>query len=212
MPTLRLELDLWKKGFLVVGIDEVGRGCFAGPLVVGAAVIKPDLNKTSLKRLLELGVNDSKKLSIPHRELINKSVREFIFDSELQYITVEVINEIGIGKSTTVGFNEVAKKITTKHKNQKIFFLTDAFKLSSTPAENQLNIIRGDETSISIAAASIIAKVHRDDFMAKLSNKYPLYSLAQNKGYGTLIHRNAIKQYGACEIHRKDFIAGTLEF
>lgn len=210
LPTLKLEFDLWKKGFLVVGIDEVGRGSFAGPLVVGATILKPDLNKIAVEKLLQLGINDSKKLSATRREAIKKSVQEFIFDSDLQYITVEVINEIGVGKATTLGFEKAAKSLSARHQNKKIFFLTDALKLPSIPNEHQLNIIRGDSTSISIATASIIAKVHRDAHMDELSNEYPLYSLSQNKGYGTLIHRNAIRQHGAAKIHRKEFIKNYL--
>jgi len=206
LPTLKLELDLWEKGFLVVGIDEVGRGSFAGPLVVGATIIKPDLHKTVLKKLLNLGINDSKKLSKAKRETLQKSVQEFMLDIQIQYVTVDVINEIGIGKSTTMGFEKVAEILSAKYKNQKIFFLTDAFAIPSIPKESQLNIIRGDSTSLSIAASSIIAKVHRDNFMTELSNEYPLYSLSQNKGYGTLAHRNALKQYGETTIHRKEFI------
>ena len=206
LPTLKLELPLWEKGFLVVGIDEVGRGSFAGPLVVGATIIKPDLNKTSLEKLLALGINDSKKLSKTKRETLQKSVQEFIFDLQIEYISVDIINKIGIGKSTTEGFEKIAKTINAKHTNQKIFFLTDAFAIPSIPKENQLNIIRGDSTSLSIATASILAKVDRDSHMTELSDQYPLYSLSQNKGYGTLTHRNAIKKYGGTIIHRTTFI------
>ena len=211
LPTLKLELDLWKKGFLVVGIDEVGRGSFAGPLVVGATIIKPDLNKTSLEKLLSLGINDSKKLSEAKRKLIQKSVQEFIFDTQIQYITVDLINEIGIGESTTEGFERIAKILSAKHTNQKVFFLTDAFSIPSVPKENQLNIIRGDSTSLSITTASILAKVDRDSHMTELSDQYPLYSLSQNKGYGTLAHRTALKQYGGTTIHRKEFIKNYIQ-
>lgn len=189
-----------------MGIDEVGRGSFAGPLVVGATILKPNLNKNSLDKLLALGINDSKKLSKAKREMLQKSAQEFIFDSQIEYISVDIINQIGIGKSTTEGFERVTKILNSKHKNQKIFFLTDAFAIPSVPKENQLNIIRGDSTSLSIAASSIIAKVHRDNFMTELSNEYPLYSFFQNKGYGTLTHRNALKKYGACNLHRTAFI------
>lgn len=184
----------------------MGRGSFAGPLVIGATILKPNLDKTALNKLLSLGINDSKKLSKTKRETLQKSVQEFIFDLQIEYITVNVINEIGIGKSTTLGFEKAAKILSAKHKNQNIFFLTDAFAIPSVPRENQLNIIRGDSTSISIATSSIIAKVNRDNFMNELSNEYPLYSLSQNKGYGTLAHRNALKKYGKTAIHRKEFI------
>jgi len=206
LPTLKLETDFWNKGFLVVGIDEVGRGSFAGPLVVGATIIKPDLDKNSLEKLLKLGINDSKKLSKKKRETLQESVQEFIFDSQIEYITVDVINKFGVGNATAIGFGQVAQKLISKHKNKKIFFLTDALKIKSLPNKYQLNIIRGDSTSISIATASILAKVHRDAHMDKLSKKYPLYSLSQNKGYGTLAHRSAIKMYGGSPLHRKEFI------
>jgi ribonuclease HII len=211
LPTLKLELDLWKKGFLVVGIDEVGRGSFAGPLVVGATIIKPSLNKTAIEKLLGLGINDSKKLSKTKRETLQKSVQEFIFDIQIEYISVDIINEIGIGKSTTKGFEGAAKKLSAKYKNQKIFFLTDAFSIPTIPKESQLNIIRGDSTSLSIATASILAKVNRDNHMDELSKSFPHYSLSQNKGYGTLTHRNALRLYGPSPIHRKDFISKALK-
>lgn len=205
LPTLKIEKDLWSKGFIVVGIDEVGRGCFAGPLVVGGVILKPDLNIIRLEKLQNLGINDSKKLASNKRELLNKSSQEFIFYSDLQYISVEIINEIGIGKATTLGFEKIAKKVFEKVGSNKVFFITDAFSIPSVSKSKQLNIIGGDSTSISIAAASIISKVHRDNYMVELAKQYPQYGFEKNKGYGTLFHRQKIKLYGLSPIHRPDF-------
>jgi len=205
LPTLKIEKDLWNKGFIVVGIDEVGRGCFAGPLVVGGVILHPDLNKLQLEKLQNLGINDSKKLSSNKRELLNKSIQEFTFYLDLQYISVGIINEIGIGKATTLGFEKIAKKVFEKIGNKNIFFITDAFSIPSVEKSKQLNIIRGDSASISIAAASIIAKVHRDNYMVKLSEEYPEYGFEKHKGYGTLLHRNAIIKHGLSSLHRPEF-------
>lgn len=205
LPTLNIEKDLWNKGFIVVGIDEVGRGSFAGPLVVGGVILKPNLNILQLEKLQNLGINDSKKLTPNKRKLLNKSAQEFLFYSDLQYISVEKINEIGIGKATTLGFEEVARKVFGKVGNNKVFFLTDAFSIPSVSKSMQLNIIGGDSTSISIAAASIVAKVDRDNHMVKLSEQYPEYGFEKHKGYGTLEHRNKLKLHGPSPIHRPDF-------
>lgn len=229
-PHLDYELDLWKKGFLVAGIDEVGRGAFAGPLVVGAVILKPiqQFNNSAIKQLYSIGINDSKLLTSDRRKLILKLAQEFILYSQLQYISCDKINEKGVGFANKLGFELVAKKISLKGrtfgknaksdtpkrsdlKERKIFFLSDAFKIPKVSLDVQKNIVRGDTLSISIALASILAKVTRDSYMEKLSVKFPSYGFERNKGYGTLFHRESIKTQGPNIHHRTAFIHSKLE-
>lgn len=207
-PHLKFEQELWRDNYLVCGIDEVGRGSFAGPLVVGAVILKPITHKFDLKELLSLGINDSKLLSPRKRSLILKCAQEYVLRSLYQYISVDIINEKGIGEANNMGFEQVAQAILFQGRTleKNIFFLTDAFTIPGIDTTRQKNIIRGDATSISIALASIIAKVERDSYMEKLSLDFPFYNFAKHKGYGTKYHRAMIKEHGPCVQHRTDFI------
>lgn len=208
-PDLKNEKGLWEKGYTVIGIDEVGRGAFAGPLVVGAVVFKPNLNQDYVKRLESLGINDSKKLNKHQRETLAKVIRNICFAYEYGTINVGIINKIGIGKATHMAIRKVVKNICEKNKFDKKFLLIDAFyikHIKGVGLKNQKGIIRGDELSLSIASASIIAKVKRDKYMEKLSPLYPVYKFKMNKGYGTANHRSAIIKHGSSEIHRNAFV------
>ena len=176
----------------IAGIDEAGRGPLAGP-VVCAAVILP------LDGQIE-GVDDSKKLSPKKRELLYQQ----IIDRAISYCIVEIdektIDKINILQATKLGMQRVLDGLTVKP--QRV--LIDAVKLDTDlPQEN---IIHGDAISYSIAAASILAKVHRDRLMKKLDQKYPEYNFARHKGYGTKEHIENLKKFGKCEIHRESFI------
>lgn len=203
-------MKLWEKGQLACGIDEVGRGAFAGPLVVGGVVLKPVEKKSDIKKLLSLGINDSKLITYGKRKLIKELLQEYILYSSVQYISVEQINTIGVGRANKLGFQLVAQDIQSMARinldTSKIFFLTDAFQIPNVHSSRQKNIIRGDQTSITIAAASILAKVERDTFMENLARKHPGYKFEKNKGYGTLFHRESIKQNGLCPHHRTQFV------
>ncbi len=203
-PDFTFESPLIDEGYYPIGIDEVGRGAFAGPVCVGGAAF-PALSKNEQNDLLKLGINDSKKLSPRKREELSKILKEMC-EFELSFIDVETINEIGIGKATYIGMQDVADKLSKKLNNP--YFLIDAFKMPGS--YNQKGIIRGDCLSISIASASIIAKVERDRLMVSLSEKYPNYGLDAHKGYGTAKHRENIIKFGISEIHRKDFCESTM--
>lgn len=205
-PHLNFEQELWNKGYSVCGIDEVGRGSFAGPLVVGAVVLQPVVSQNDSDWLLSLGINDSKLLSTTRRELIYKVAQDLILFSYIQYIPVEVINEKGIGFANKMGFEKAATETIKGCSTKDIFFLTDAFTIPGIAQEKQKNIIRGDATSITIALASILAKVERDHLMEKLGTEFPTYRFEKHKGYGTKLHRDLIKANGPCEHHRTDFI------
>lgn len=176
----------------IAGIDEAGRGPLAGP-VVCAAVIMP------LDDPID-GVDDSKKLTPKKRELLYQQ----IVDKALSYCIVEIdektIDEINILQATKLGMKRALDGLQIRP--QRV--LIDAVKIDTDlPQEN---IIHGDAISYSIAAASILAKVHRDRLMEKLDKKYPEYNFARHKGYGTKEHIQNLKKFGKCEIHRDSFI------
>ncbi len=209
MPKLENEIGLWKNGFTVIGVDEVGRGAFAGPLFVGGVIFNPKSNRQQMERLLSYGINDSKKLTPSVRNLLSKVIQSECIAHHISTIDVTQINRIGIGKATFMAMRDVVKNLCEQTKLQKHFVLIDGFyvkHIKNIGLANQKGIVRGDSISLSIAAASIIAKVARDKHMRKLSAKYPAYGWGRNKGYGSLEHRIAIKNHGATRLHRTDFI------
>lgn len=195
LPTFAEEKFLWKQGFThIAGVDEVGRGCFAGPVVTAAVILPP--NFTS-----QTPINDSKKLSAKARVELAEIIKQQAIAFAISTISVPVINKIGIGKATQQSFREAIQLL---HK-QPDFILIDAFYIEHLSKHNQKPIIHGDGISISIAAASILAKVYRDELMTQLHPQFKEYDFATNKGYGTKQHREAIKAYGLCELHRTSF-------
>lgn len=194
-PTLNFEQELWNKGYsLVCGLDEVGRGCFAGPVVVGAVIFPSNVS-------LPEGIADSKFLKPQTRERLAKEIKKIALFWAVGEISVEEINIRGIGDATQLAFALAVKNLSIKPD----FCLIDAFHIKYLEEFNQKAVSNGDKICASISAGSIIAKVYRDDLMRKLHKIYPLYGLEKNKGYGTKDHRDAIKQYGLCKIHRKSF-------
>lgn len=206
-PNLFYEKKFWKKGYVICGIDEVGRGAFAGPLTAAGAILKPNLSKKDLENLQAVGINDSKLIKSDKRKEIIKFVHKYILYSTIQSISVDHINRFGIGNTNKLAFQMVVRDVSHKLKNTQLFYLTDCFPISETEKSIQENIIRGDQISISIALASIIAKVHRDTYMEGLSFKFPEYGFEKHKGYGTKLHRENIKTHGASPHHRSKFVA-----
>ena len=195
LPDLSYETKLWQKGINnIVGIDEVGRGSWAGPLVA-AGVILPKNFK------IPKGLTDSKLVAKKKRIELAKIIKTSCLSYFIAEIPTNIINEVGIGVSTQIAFLKIIKTIVLKPE----FILLDAFKIKGIPAAKQMAIIRGDQKSASIASASIIAKVYRDDLMCKLANKFPLYDFEKNKGYGTKKHQDAIQKFGFCDVHRTGF-------
>lgn len=221
-PDLNEEKKLWKKGYdFVIGIDEVGRGAFAGPVTVGAVVFN---RECPCLGILPGEINDSKLLKPQKREKLDREIKICAQFYSISEISVSVINEIGIGRATSMAFRKVIANTLDKIKSicvrdnpctgiipvkqTKYFVLVDGFHIRyirGIGLKNQKAIIKGDQKSISIAAASIIAKVYRDNLMINLSKKYPQYNFVQNKGYGTKEHQQAIKNHGLSKIHRKSF-------
>lgn len=210
-PNFNEEKKLWNKGYkYVIGIDEVGRGAFAGPVVVAAVVFGrvSRVSKGESKRIEEFGIDDSKLLTPRKRLKLSKEIKKQALHYSISKVGVPVINKVGIGKATAIAFRKVLRQAQDKLLNGKLFVLVDGFHVKyirGIGLKNQKAIIKGDRKSISIAAASIIAKVYRDKLMKSLSKKYPRYHFDKNKGYGTKDHRKQIKKYGLSKIHRKSF-------
>jgi len=177
----------------IAGVDEVGRGCLAGAVVAAAVIL--DLSKP-----LPADLNDSKKLSEKKRRQIDREIRENALAFSIAQIEAEEIDRINILQAT-----KKAMRIAVENLQPKAdFLLIDAIQLKEIPLP-QKAIIKGDATSASIAAASIIAKTYRDNLMRELDKIYPEYGFAKHVGYGTKAHFEAIRQHGACPLHRKTF-------
>lgn len=231
LPDFSFEKKIAKKGYKVIaGVDEVGRGSFAGPVVAGCVVFK--LKKTSgscrspapgpFRRLTSTGplpwgpparvthsivINDSKKLTPKAREIASFWIKRNALCYGIGWASVSQINRYGIKKASEIAFRRAIKNC-----NKRIdYLLIDAFYVPYVRGlrrKNQKPIIKGDSKSFSIAAASIIAKVYRDKLMTRLGDKpkYQKYGWDKNKGYGTASHLKAITKYGSTRIHRTQFV------
>ncbi len=193
--SLDIEIPLWKQGYnLICGIDEVGRGCFAGPVVAGAVVF------SSLSKIPD-GIADSKLLKPEIREVLAERIKECAEAWSVGLIGVTYINKLGIGKATQVAFRKALSNLS----KTPDFVLIDAFYINHFKRQIQKPIKNGDKLSVSIAAASIIAKVFRDNLMTQLDLKFPGYGFSKHKGYGTKFHQEAIKKLGLSKLHRSSF-------
>ena len=194
-PTFEFETKLWEQGLShIAGIDEVGRGCFAGPVVAAAVILPSTFNATDK-------INDSKKLSPKVRKELAEIIKKHATAYSIAEVSVPVINELGIGKATQQAFRMAVSNLEIAPDH----ILMDAFLIDDIAPTVQTPIIHGDQLSISIAAASIIAKVFRDELMEKLHEQYEVYDFFTNKGYGTKKHRDAIGIHGLCDLHRTSF-------
>ena len=222
LPNLYFEKKLWRNNFkYVAGLDEVGRGSFAGPVVTGCVVFRSGINISK-----DIDINDSKKLSPKKRVIAN----EWITKNSLTWGTGEmsagIINKIGISKATQMAFRRAIENANTRLQRRIDYLLIDAFFIPYVRAlpmkrkaaqkdpelidsnARQQAIVKGDQKSISIAAASIVAKVHRDSIMKSLGEKsrYKGYKWESNKGYGTKEHGAAIRKFGISKYHRKQYV------
>lgn len=175
----------------IAGVDEVGRGPLAGP-VVAAAVILP-------KNIEDLGFDDSKKLSASKREEIYRLIQEKAIAIGIGIVDADIIDKVNIYQASRLAMQQAVSEL----KIQPDYLLIDAMKIDvNTP---QIGIIKGDAKSISIAAASIVAKQVRDQMMQEFDELYPGYDFSNNAGYGTPKHLEGLKTKGICPIHRKTF-------
>jgi len=278
LPTFSLEKRLWKKGYFLIGVDEVGRGALAGPVVCSAVVFSPPTQMKNvpqsriplrgkkikmknyilkLKKIENIGIDDSKRLTSKLRIRLAAEIKECCQKYAIVTESVGTINRIGIVKATekamrravvmvyksvsdgscqpsspsrhprlSVTRNLIERDQTAgarwgtpdgRHPSQfRAFVLVDGRHVKYIPGiglKYQKNIFDGDRKCISIAAASILAKVHRDGLMEKLSRKpkYKKYGWEKNKGYGTKRHIKAIKRYGLTRLHRKIFVRNIIK-
>jgi len=216
----------------IAGVDEVGRGALAGPMVVGAVI----LDSTHLNQLINIirdavlsatqnpesasstnndvlsqefinnygEINDSKKLSAKKRTHLSQFIQSICISYSLEIIDNTTIDNTGISRCTQMGFYNAISKLKVKPHH----ILTDTFNIKAIPSNIQTNIIKGDSKSITIAAASIVAKVFRDNLMEQLATsktEYVPYMFAKNKAYGTKEHLEALYKYGPCDLHRKSY-------
>lgn len=195
---LRVYEEKYKEYAYICGIDEVGRGPLAGPVVAGAVILPRDC------RILY--INDSKQLSEKKREELYEVIREQAIAWAVGYATPERIDEINILQATYEAMREAVGRLDP----EPDLLLNDAVTIPGI-AIRQVPIIKGDAKSISIGAASILAKVTRDRLMQEYDKVYPGYDFAGNKGYGSAAHIEALKKLGACPIHRKSFIGNFVE-
>lgn len=193
-PSFIEENLLWEKGIQnIVGIDEVGRGAFAGPLVAAGVILPKDFTIN--------GIKDSKLLTPKRRETLSEYIKSFAISFYIAQVSIDYINQFGVGRATQKAFLECATNI----KQKAHFVLVDGFAIQDYDKNLQKAIIHGDSISVSIASASIIAKVYRDKLMDDIDKAYPLYNFKKNKGYGTQEHRDALLQYNMSPIHRTSF-------
>ena len=188
--------------YIIAGIDEAGRGPLAGPVVAGCVVLDRS------KEILYL--NDSKKLSKKRRDELYDEIKEKSFAYGVGIVSEKVIDEINILEATHIAMKEAYENANSMYKMRfgtdiNILFV-DALKIKNIDIK-QVSIVHGDALSISIAAASIIAKVTRDRMMMEYDGKYPEYGFAKHSGYGTKYHMDKLKELGPCEIHRKSFLS-----
>lgn len=194
LPTLKTEEQIWKEGFkFICGIDEAGRGALAGPLVA-AAVILP--------RKTIRGINDSKKLNSKQRNRVFEKITQKAVCWGVGITEIDEINLYGIQTATYLAYHRAINSLKTRPN----FLMIDHYRLPGTPLP-QVSLTHGDQRSLSIAAASIVAKVTRDRLMEKVARgrEFKKYGFAKNFGYGTKFHQVKIREAGVSRIHRIKF-------
>lgn len=193
MASLEYEREFRSKGYNnILGIDEAGRGPLAGPLVVAGVIFPVDYDNEE--------INDSKQLSDKKRRELFDEIMKNAIEVKVNVIDVETIDRLNILRATKEGMEDIVRLVGSKC--DAVF--VDAVKLDNVD-KPVLSLIKGDALSVSIAAASIIAKVTRDDIMLELDKEYPMYDFKKNKGYGTKTHMQALEKYGVTKHHRMSY-------
>lgn len=193
MNLYEFEEKLYDEGYQqICGVDEAGRGPLAGPVVVAACILPPFLRID--------GINDSKQLSAKKRSELFKVIIKNAIDYKIVFISEKDVDDLNIYQATKKGMLEAIHGLSI-HPD---YALIDAMPLGELEIPHN-SIIHGDARCASVAAASILAKVTRDEFMEKMDIKYPNYGFKKHKGYGTKAHMEALEKYGPCEIHRKTY-------
>jgi ribonuclease HII len=178
---------------LEAGTDEAGRGCLSGPVVAAAVILPKDFSHPFL--------NDSKQLSEKKREALRPIIEENALAFAVSFVWQQEVDEINVLQASITAMHRAIKQL----KILPEFIIVDGNKFKQFKEIPHETIVKGDAKYVSIAAASVLAKTYRDDYMAKIHQKYPMYNWKKNKGYPTKEHRNAIREFGANEHHRKTF-------
>ncbi len=181
------------KGMIEAGCDEAGRGCLAGPVFAAAVILPPDFSNKEL--------NDSKQLNCTRREKMRLLVEKEALAWSVAFVEVEKIDEINILQASVMAMHNAVQELSRKPE----FLIVDGNYFHACGNIPHTCIIKGDGKYLSIAAASILAKTYRDEYMSKLHREFPHYNWLMNKGYATLEHRKAIIEHGVCLHHRKSF-------
>lgn len=191
---LKYEDNCRSQGYrLIAGVDEAGRGPLAGPVAAGAVILPEDIEALT-------GVNDSKQLTAGKRKQLAEQIKEAALGWSVDLATVEEIERLNIRNASFLAMARAVDKLDVKPE----ILLVDGFIIPGVKIKQQA-IVGGDAKSLSIAAASILAKVERDKIMEEYHALYPQYGFDKHKGYGTRQHIEAIMQYGPCPVHRRDF-------
>lgn len=191
-PDTSFESPFWANGALVAGVDEVGRGPLAGPVVAAAVILDP--------ALIPLGLNDSKKLTLKRREALEPIIRAQA-QVGLGVASVEEIDEINILQATYLAMRRAVAALPTAPAH----LLIDGNRLPSDLPCPATAVVKGDGKSVSISAASIVAKIWRDDLMRDLAQQYPHYGWETNAGYGSKRHMDGLRDFGVTPHHRRSF-------
>ena len=198
MVDYSIENEYREKGFnIICGVDEAGRGPLAGPVYAAAVILPSDC-------VIE-GLNDSKKLTEKKREALFDEIKEKALAYGIASADEKEIDEINILNATFLAMKRAIASLSVKPD----LALIDGNQKPHTDIE-EVTVIKGDAKSMSIAAASVLAKVSRDRFMLEVAEKYPQYEFERHKGYGTKLHYEKIAQYGVCDIHRRTFLKKIL--
>jgi len=185
--------NFYKKNCLEAGTDEAGRGCLAGPVVAAAVILPKDFKHPFL--------NDSKQLSEKKREQLRPIIEQNAVAFGVSFVFEKTVDEINILQASILAMHQAIEKLTIEPKH----IIVDGNKFNPYKNIPHTTIIKGDAKYMSIAAASILAKTYRDEFMSKLHQEFPEYQWNKNKGYPTKLHRKAIVTFGATKYHRKSF-------
>lgn len=201
LPQLTIEQALWRQGrTAVAGIDEVGMGPLAGPVVAAAVIFPPNFAAEGLPSVFPQDVRDSKTLSSKARERLAQEIREVTSSLGIGIVEVEEIDRINIYQAGLKAMRLALDQLSVIPEH----VLIDGRSLADLPCP-QSSFVKGDRDVYSIAAASIVAKVYRDRLMCAFDRLYPEYGFARHMGYGTAAHRAALRQFGPCPIHRRSF-------
>ena len=183
----------YQKELLEAGTDEAGRGCLSGPVVAAAVILPDDFSHPFL--------NDSKQLTEKQRKELKPYIEKHALSWAVAFVSEKKIDEINILQSSILAMHKSIGKLAIKPE----FIIVDGNKFKPFKNIPHQTIVKGDAKFMSIAAASVLAKTYRDDFMEKIGFEFPEYNWKQNKGYPTKEHRNAIREFGITKYHRKSF-------